>query len=247
MKKLMLLAAIISLSTTAFAVEMKTMVQDNSVVKYNLKNSAKPGICSELANALMKTGDIKISGLTSAAPLPRIESALEAGDIDVFLCLLKSDERAKKFNYIDVPLYQVNHVLVSMASDKTDVKSLDELKEISKKETVMVPQGSSLVKFLEEKGVTVDTSTKDELSSVKKLQAGRGKFIYAQDLSIISTLRDAGIDKSQMRFLPVTFKSEAQYVAYSKKMNADGVAKLKAAVEKLKASGELDKIVNSYK
>ncbi len=247
MSKYKILISFILFTNLAQALEVKTITQDNSVLKFNPSKSEAPGICWEVIKTIEKNNpDIKFSGLETSAPLPRIELSLETGAADVFICLLKSPERAEKFIFNEVPIYKIKHVVLAKADDNIEINDLAALKTISQTSPVMVPQGSSLIKFLDSNGVKQDSSTKDEVATIKKMLAGRGRFVYGQDLSLMASLKEGGIDQKQIKFLPTAFKEEPQLVAYSKKASPDLVKAVNAAIEKLAASGELAKIVEKY-
>lgn len=230
----------------AQALEIKTASQDNSLVKFNPAKPDMPGICWEVIKALQKANpDLKFSGLENASPLPRIEQALENGDMDLFVCLLKSPERAEKFIFNEIPIYKVKHVVLAKADEK-DLADMAALKAASEKDPVMVPQGSSLIKFLDAQGVKYDASSKDEVTSIKKLLAGRSRFAYGQDLSLIASIKESGVDPKLVKILSTVFKEEPQLVAFSKKTSPEVVKTVKAAIEKLEKSGEIAKIVAKY-
>lgn len=247
MKFLCSILSLALLQLPAHAISVKTMSQDNSAIKFNPSNSEKPGICAEVINAITKKySDIQITGLDTQAPLTRIEQGLESGQIDAFFYLLKSPERAAKFNFNETPIYKVNHVVVAKADDKIEIKDIAALKSLSEQSPVMVAQGSALAKFLESQGVKVESSTKDEVANLNKLLLGRGRFYYAQDLSALASIHEGKLDLSKFRILPTSFKEEAQYVAFSKQATAASIQKISAAIDELKKSGELEKIVSKY-
>lgn len=199
------------------------------------------------SNFIMKKySDLQITGLDTQAPLTRIEQGLESGQIDAFFCLLKSPERAAKFNFNETPIYNVNHVIITKADDKIEIKDMAALKSLSEQSSVMVAQGSALTKFLESQGVKVESNTKDEVANLNKLLLGRGRFYYAQDLSVLASIHEGKLDMSKFRILPNSFKEEAQYVAFSKQATAATIQKISSAIDEMKKSGDLDKIVSKY-
>ncbi len=64
---------------------LKTVSQDNSLVKYASAADEMPGICREIAAAVMAyDASLSFQGLDQPVPLTRIEKMLESGIIDVF-------------------------------------------------------------------------------------------------------------------------------------------------------------------
>lgn len=245
MKVIMAVTAM-AFAINGFAMDLKSASQDNSIIKYNPKNPGQPGICTEISKELASLG-VKLTGLESSLPLLRVEAGLESGDLEAFLCILKNAEREKRFNYFETKLYDINHVLVTVDGEKDEPKSYDELKSVSKSNPVLVPNGSSLVKVLEANGITVDSGAKDEDAALKKLLAGRAKFGYFQDLSILMTIRSGGSEFAKIKILPTKFKSEPQYAAYSKKLSSEKAKTLSEAIQKVQASGAIDKIISKYR
>lgn len=247
MKFLCSILTLTLLQLPAHAISIKTMSQDNSAIKFNPSNPAKPGICAEIISFITKKySDLQITGLDTQAPLTRIEQGLESGQIDVFFCLLKSPERATKFHFNETPIYKVNHVVITKADDKIEIKDLATLKSLSEQSAVMVAQGSALAKFLESQGVKIESSTKDEVANLNKLLLGRGRFYYAQDMSVLASIHEGKLDLSKFRILANSFKEEAQYVAFSKQATAATIQKISAAIDDMKKSGELENIVSKY-
>lgn len=232
------------------SLDLTSISQDNSSIKYNKGSYNQAGICADIADELKKLG-INITGLSNTAPLLRIERMLETGDIDIFLCMLKNAERAHKFHFLSTPLYTVNHIIVKNANNKLlaatpDPKTFDDLRKASKDFPILVPKGSSLVGLLTGKGILVDSGAVDEESVLRKIVAGRAKYGYFQDLSVIATLRNSSKFPT-IEILPTVFYTETQKVAYSKKLSPEKVEQLEKAIKKLEASGALNKIKARYK
>ncbi len=226
---------------------LKTVSQDNSLVKYASAADEMPGICREIAAAVMAyDASLSFQGLDQPVPLTRIEKMLESGIIDVFFCFLRNRDREARFRYIDVPLYTVRHVLLAKADDPIDIKNFSDLHRLEKQNIVLVNFGSSLVQHLNDAAVRNNASAKNDVQLLRMLESGRGRFIYGQDLTLLEMLRRMRV-KERYRILPTVFKEEHQYLAYHRNLNPAVVLKLEKAIRALSISGQLEKLVNRYR
>ena len=234
-------------SVHADALVLKSVALGDNPVKYNSSDKAKPGICQEIIQGV-EAGDptLRFDITTRDATLPRVESMLEHGEADVFFCLVKSAEREKKFNYVDIPLYSVQHVAVVKADDAVDVKGFEDIRKLGDKGIVMVSFGSALKKILQAEQLKIDDSGKGEVENLAKLVAGRGRFVYGQDFSILAAIKEAKLE-GKVKVLPVVFKEEGQYLVTSKSLKSQAVEKVKAQLEKMRHAGDLKKISAKYK
>lgn len=226
--------------------EISTVSQDNAFLKYDLNSLEKPGLCREIIDAISITDpELKFSGLNKAIPLARIEDFLQYSKIDMFFCMLKTDERIKKFNFIDIPLYTINHVIVSKSNDGILKNPNLNLYEISKLGTILVNKGSALVGDLKNQGVKFQSGAKDDLQILDMLEKNRGRFYYAQDMTARYVLQKSKLNHKYSIY-PHVFKTEQQLVAYSKNMNPKVVLKVTEAIKKLQKQGKLKALYQRY-
>ncbi|MBF0206943.1 MAG: transporter substrate-binding domain-containing protein [Oligoflexia bacterium] len=246
MKNLLLICCFL-LSQVVIANDLKTVGQEESPAKFNQQDGKRPGICYEIIQAINTINpQIRFSGQNNNVPLKRIEAMLASGEIDISVCLLKSPDRMEKFNFIDIPLYSIKHVVMVNADDKIEIKNMEELKKLAQVSPVLAPFGSSLVNFLKSNGVNyIDNS--QESANIKKLQIGRARFVYGQDISLFSSMEAGNFDKKKFKILATSFKDENQYIALSQTVSPAVINELKTAVEKLRVSGKLEEISLKYK
>lgn len=234
-------------ASTLAAETLRTVAQDNALGKYSNDDPSRPGLCRELAQAVSNAEpSLQFQGLESLTPLPRIEKLLENDGIDIFFCLLKNRHREARFHFIDVPLYTIRHVLLVKADDPVVINGYEDLHALGDQGVVLVSYGSSLVHVLQEAGVKVIDSAKSDNQLIRMLKSGRGRFIYGQDLLLREMLRRSE-DRDQYRFLPVVLKEEAQYLAYSRKLNREIVKRLEKTLRGLSQSGGLDFLMSRYR
>lgn len=233
-------------SSMVMGQSLKTVAQDNSLAKYAIGDETQPGICREIAAAVTAIDPtLTFSGLDLQTPLTRIEKMLEQGSIDLFFCLLRNKKREAKFNYIDIPLYSVRHILLVKADDPIVIKEYADIRQLGDQGLVLVNFGSALVHDLNDAGVKNIASAKNDLQLIRMLDSGRGRFIYGQDLTIMEMLRRMKL-KDRYRILPVTLKEENQYLAYRRGLSQDVVDKLEKLIRSLADSGKLQAIVSRY-
>lgn len=226
--------------------EILTVSQDNSFFKYDLTSLEKPGLCREIIDAIsIVDPELKFSGLNKAIPLARIEDFLQHSKIDMFFCMLKTDERVKKFNFIDIPLYTINHVIVSKSNDDILKNKNLNLNEISQLGTILVNKGSALAEDLKHQGVKFQSGAKDDLQILDMLEKNRGRFYYAQDMTARYVLQKSKLNHKYSIY-PQVFKTEQQLIAYSKKLNPKVVLKVTEAIKKLQKQGKLKALYQRY-
>lgn len=227
---------------------LRSTMQDNNTYKFDPKNAALPGICTEIIRAIEKTDpEIKFSGMDALTPLPRIVTELgDGGKLDAFCGLLKTPERAAVINFIDVPVYSLRHKVAVRADDTVNVKSFDDIRKLGANNTIAATQGLAYVALLQkEGGLAVDDGSRDPSAIFKKLLAERVRFYYNAESTHMEYIENDKL-QGKVKILPAVFKEESQFFVVSKSLPAASADKLKAALDKLAKSGELVKIFARY-
>ena len=105
---------------------LRSAAQAGAPAKYASGDPQRPGLCGEIAAAVMRTDpDLHLEGLDQPVPLRRLELMLSNGDLDVFFCLLKSEHRHALMRYLPVPLYRISHVLaIGVGEERTPRTSI---------------------------------------------------------------------------------------------------------------------------
>ncbi|GAA5175498.1 hypothetical protein GCM10025771_07830 [Niveibacterium umoris] len=232
----------------AAPLELSTLGQSATKGKYDPADTARPGVCIEIIQALMHVDpDLKISGQNQLKPLPEVEAALTEGRIDLFVGLIRTPEREAKFDFLEPKVFSFQHKIAVKAADKgLKIASFDDLRKLDG--TIATTQGTAYVAFLEKQGgLKIDAGSKDPASILKKLTLGVNnvRFYYQADLNLIDYIAEANL-KDLVVILPHSFKDDAQYLAVSKQLAAPARKRLVAALEKLDKSGELKRIYARY-
>lgn len=246
MIKLFNYSMIFFLSFNSYGLTLKTVSQDNSTVKYNLEDASFPGFCREIISLVEKEiPDLKFTGLDRAVPIQRIEQFLQRNEIDIFFCLLKTKEREARFNYIDIPLYSVSNVLLVKTNDPLAQKKVIKLSDLKNEGVILVNKGSALIENLKAANVKYSDGGKGDLQIIELLEADRGRFFYGQDATLRFMLKNHA-KKDHFKIVPIVEEANAQYVVYSKKLDAKIVNQIKGVIQKLSVNGTFQKIYQKY-
>jgi glutamate/aspartate transport system substrate-binding protein len=102
-------------------------------------------------------------------------------------------------------------------------------------------RGSVFAERLKAAGVRVDDATGDNRVNLHKRLAGHGRFTYMNELTLQHCLRAERL-QARVRVLPAALAGEPAYFRVSRKADPELVRLLAPALERLRASGELERI-----
>ncbi len=235
------------------AIELKTAAQE-SAPKYCIKGNdndnkkVMSGLCIDILNAVdNEIPEISFIGHDKFLPFKRLQKYLGEGELDIFFGLKKTPSREKLYNFIDIPLYQINYVIaVRTDEDIPIIETIEDIKGLSKAEKILTVSGTGANKFLQnQKGLIIDDGANTPKLLLKKLLAKRGQFAFYHDIGLHTAIKNGKLEK-KVRILPASFLKYSHYVAFSKKVPEDIVNTIKHALEKLQSSGELISIYKKY-
>lgn len=234
------------LSADLHAVELRAAAQD-SAPKYYLDEGEMRGLCVDIMKAMEAIDPhLRFSGFDRFYPIARIEEDLTVGERDVFFGMIRTPKRESKLTFIDIPLYQTNTRLAVRRGDPVTVRSLSDLRTLGKDGIVLVVHGTAHADFLAgQEGLIIDPGASTTAQNMKKLLAGRGRFIYQTDLALAHELRQKKLT-DKISVLPISIKSEPQYLAVSKSVPEPVVNQLRMALETLHKTGELARLRSHY-
>lgn len=238
----------LAFSNVVLASEVSTAYQAKSAPKYHITESGvAEGIVIDVMRAVEeRLGDVNFySG--STIPLKRIEALLEAGKIDVFFGLARNAKREKKYTYVEIPLYDVQHVVAVRKGEHIDIQSFDDIRALGENGTILTNSGSATERYLKKQsGLKVDASGKNLSQNLKKLLAGRGEFVYFHDLGLYHALNNE-FKGQPLDILNQSFRTYGHYIAFSKSVDEELINRVAEAMKELKADGTLDTIAQKYK
>jgi len=243
---IVLCTGLLLLNSNLFAFDIKTAAQDSGPKFKKNGDASITGISIDVMRAIEKLDpSIKFVGDQKFDPFRRIELMVETGELDVFFGFVKNKEREEKYVFIDPPIYTVADVLVVKKDDPIDIKKLEDIIPLGKDGVVLVSSGIAQGDQLKKIGVTIDDGAKTPGLNLQKLMLNRGRFVMQAEISIENAIKEEKLE-GKVRILPARFNDGGRYVAFSKKVPAETIAKIKVALEKMAKSGELRKIHAKY-
>lgn len=221
---------------------LRTAGQVSTAPKYVQQGGKIGGVCPALLAAIQaKDGHMQITGTEVLLSTPLIERGLQSGQLDIFCGLLKTPQRLPLMHYLDPALYHIQLKVMSRR-DVPAPRDIAELRELSRRMPIIATAGLATTRILLEKGVKVDASSSDNLSSLRRLQAGRGIYYFSSD-EILQAQLVAEHASDWAVIHPTVFSEDAMYLVTSRQLPADAKRRLQRALEQLAAGGELKQIV----
>jgi glutamate/aspartate transport system substrate-binding protein len=198
------------------------------------------GICPDIMAAVERVEPrLHFTGYRRSRSLPGIEAGLETGSLDAACALVPSPRRRAIALPVGKSVYLVRHVLAARAGDPATVRDTQDLVRLGA--LVTSQRGSAFTDRLKEAGVKVDDATDDNGVNLRKMLGGHGRFAYLNELNLQHYIRSEQLGK-RVRVLPVALGAEPAYFWVSRKADPELAGLLGAAIDRLKAEGELDRI-----
>lgn len=231
-------------ASQAQTVVVRTLGQESIPPKWVAKDSGGlEGICPDILTAMEKAEPrLKFTGHDDFRSVPVIEQGLESGAVQAACALLDSDKR-RRIAYQSARLYMVKHRLAAAASDKVVVDTIDDLVKL--KPLITTSRGAAYSDQLRQLGLEVDDSTGDNVTNLRKVIGGHGRFVYMNELTLVWLIREQRM-QDKVRILPAVLKEEPIYFWISKKADAQAVQLMQQALQKLQRNGELNRIYERW-
>ncbi len=194
------------------------------------------GIAVDVVREMFKRAGIKYS-LTLRFPWDRIyKLALEKPDYGVFVTA-RLPEREALFKWVG-PIGPDDWVLLARGDSKLVVNNLQQAKQ----HRIGAYKGDAIAEHLEKQGLQPVTSLRDQ-ENAKKLMAGQIDLWATGDPAGRYLARQEGVSglKTVLRF-----NSAQLYLALNKEVPDEVVQKLQSELDKMRAEGIVDSILNSY-
>lgn len=199
------------------------------------------GICPDIMAAIERVEPrLHFVGYRhNSRSLPGIEAGLETGSLDAACGLVSSPHRLAIGQPVGKAIFPVRHYLAVRRNDPVTIESADDLARLG--DLVTSQRASVFTDRLRAAGVRIDDATDDNRVNLRKMLAGHGRFAYINDLTLRYLIRTEGLE-DRVRVLPVVLADEPTYFWVSRRADPALAPLLGAALDKLKASGELDRI-----
>lgn len=194
------------------------------------------GIAVDVVREMFKRAGIKYS-LTLRFPWDRIyKLALEKPGYGVFVTA-RLPEREGLFKWVG-PIGPDDWVLLARGDSKLVVNNLQQAKQYR----IGAYKGDAIAEHLEKEGLQPVTSLRDQ-ENAKKLMAGQIDLWATGDPAGRYLARQEGV--SGLKTL-LRFNSAQLYLALNKEVPDEVVQKLQSELDKMRAEGIVDSILNSY-
>lgn len=193
-------------------------------------------IAVDIVREMYKRAGIKYS-MTLRFPWERIyKLALEKPDYGVFVTA-RLPERESAFKWVG-PIGPDDWVLLARGDSPIALKSLDE----AKKYRVGAYKGDAMAEYLADHGFEPALALRDQ-ENAGKLQKGEIDLWASGDPAGRYLAKQVGVSglKTVLRF-----NSDQLYLALNKETPDEVVQKLQAALDKMRAEGFVDDVLNSY-
>jgi polar amino acid transport system substrate-binding protein len=225
----------------ARALEVRVAAQEALEPKWIHEDGRVIGICPDIMAAIERVEPRLhfVAYRRSSRSLSGIEAGLETGSLDAACGMVSSPHRLAIGRPVGKPIYPVRHYLVVRRNDPVTIESTEDLARLG--DLVTSQRASVFTERLREAGVRVDDATDDNRVNLRKILAGHGRFAYINDLTVRYLIRKDGLE-DRVRVLPVVLADEPTYFWVSRRADPALAPLLGAALDKLKASGELDRI-----
>jgi glutamate/aspartate transport system substrate-binding protein len=244
LRKLMALAIGLAACTGAWGMEVRVAGQEALAPKWMRLPGRVTGICPDIMAAVERIEPrLHFTGYRRSRSLPGIEAGLESGNLDAACALVETPRRRAIALQAAKSVYPVRHLLVARAGDRAVVRDLQDLARLGA--LVTSQRGAVFSDMMKAAGVHVDDATDDNGVNLRKMLAGHGRFVDMNELTLQHYLRSEGLG-SRVRVMPAVLAAQPSYFWVSRKADPALADLLGAALDKLKANGELDRIYTRW-
>ena len=198
------------------------------------------GVCPDILAAISRVEPrIRFTGLEEIRSVLVIEQNIRLGTADIACALVSTPLRRHIAIAIPQPLYISRQRLAASADDTAEINSLDDLARL--KALVTTSRGAAYIDQLRALGITVDDSTGSNVTNLRKILAGHGRYFYMNELTLHWLIREQKL-QDKVKLMPAILKEDSMFLWVSKKAPPQAAALLAGAVKKLGDSGELARI-----
>ncbi|MCW8886795.1 MAG: ABC transporter substrate-binding protein [Motiliproteus sp.] len=224
---------------SANAYELRTAAQD-SPPKYFMEEDQglMQGLCIDILDALENANlRLTFTGQNEFMHTGRIYSALHGGSLDLFCGSGKTPDREGRFDYLPIPLYPVNSVLVGRAGDQVEVNSFSQLHTLENDNVLITYLNSASHRFLtRQQNLNIEAGS-DLRNLFDRLLRGRGRFIFYHDLGLYHFIASHHL-QDKVRVLPASLRTYHHYIVLSKKLPLEVRNLLLKTVGQLQQQGQ---------
>jgi len=230
---------VLILSTLPARAETWTMVSEDDVPPFvSIDHGHKVGLDVDLVGAVLREVGVEVEH--RGVPWNRVLQLLDRGKVDLGFPFVASPEYSARYILVG-PIRLGRSALVGVAGTRIEFKEFSDLKRF----VVATVQGYAYSPaFDHAAGLRKDQTATSQLLLLKKLIAERDDLI-AGDADTLKALAEREGLTRRIAFLPHLIEEAPRYVAFPKD-RADKAARFGAALERVRASGELDRILDHW-
>lgn len=231
----------------AAATEIRTSAQTDSEPKFIRTvtdgRESVSGMCIDVFHAIEKIDpELKFVGDQEWEPPARIDAHIFYGKKDVGCGLIKNKYRDGRFVVLEPAMFVFRYTLAVRADDNVAVSNWDDVIRLGADNVVLAVQGMGPTRQLEEiAGLHLDAGSGSIRQNFDKLLAHRGRFVYYRVPGLNYLLQEYCL-QDKIKILPATMQSLPLYMLAGKHVPPPTMERLRAAIAKLKDSGEFDRI-----
>ncbi len=248
-----LAGAMLALSCTPVMAltELRSAAQETAEPKFvRIKQGDRTvlsGLCIDIMNAIERIEpELKFVVDPQLQSLVRLEAGLATGNLDAVCGLIRTKERAAKFNYIEPPLFRTDFMLAVRADDDVKINNWDDVRKLGDQGIILIISGHGAIKKMQAQGgLIIDSSAKDPKTNIQKLLGGRGRFFYHRSPGLKEEIQNARA-ANKVKLLPTVMDSQPFYMALSKTLPNEVVEKMRKAIKQLASSGELNRLLDKW-
>lgn len=241
---LILFFAIIPIRSSA--VVLRTAFQ-LSPPKYYKDGEQVKGICFDILvelNRRLTDDDVQIDIQPQRVPfrpLEKLQADLEAGVIDVFVGMARTDAREETYQYIETPVYEVYSTFARSATDTFDYRGPGSLRG----KRIAFLEGTKTGRQITAVAGVVGVSTPRISIAMQMLADGKVDLVFYQHLGLLYTAKLLNLlDDIEL----TTHHAEryGHYIALNKNVPAEVVAAIENDLKAMIDDQTIDRIINRY-
>jgi ABC-type amino acid transport substrate-binding protein len=179
-------------------------------------------------------------------PLTRAHSAVVNKQHDALCAIQHTEERDRRYAFIDPPLMPIHYMLVVRAKDNVVIHHWNDVRKLGAEGVVLANRGYAPAGVLADMGgLQVNDSATNPEMNLQKLIAGRGRFFLHRTPGLEGFIARAGAT-GKVRILPQVMYTSTLHMAIGNHVDPAVVARVRRAIEQMEKTGELARLLRKW-
>lgn len=179
-------------------------------------------------------------------PLTRAHSAVVNKQHDALCAVQHTEERDRRYTFIDPPVMPIYYMLVVRAKDKVVIHDWDDVRKLGRDGVVLANRGYAPAEVLAKMGgLQVNDSATNPEMNLQKLIAGRGRFFLHRTPGLAGFIARSGAT-GKVRILPQVMYSTSLHMAIGNHVDPAVIARVRRAIEQMEKTGELARLLKKW-